>query len=398
MKKVLIFFPGLRVKNDEGAKHRLNSHINEYKSHGYDVIVLACCKDAFFGCNPKYLNMNAHWIIRPYILPFSRHIVLTRILNFYLNIVLALHTWFRKYDVVQMELQSNRSFLCRKGPIYITDIHGDSAYEVKEMKDNKQWFVDYLFNEQGRIASDSDLCIVVSEHLKQQIEINSKRDIKDYVIISCGVDIDRFQNAKNTTINGLDLRNRIVLGYCGGLQGWQNFDAMINLAIRLYKLDCRIFLLVLSNGNKEPYEKALHELGEENYYIKGLMPKDIPSYMKLMDAGLLLRSDLILNRVSSPTKICEYLAAGVPLICTRYSGDYSRSVKQGINGFVIDEPVPSDDEILKLLKWLKEVKNSRHIITEKCVESVKDRTFNAEFEGLVDKIDILRRISSTSTI
>ena len=391
MKRVLIFFPGIRIKNDEGAKHRLNCHINEYKIHGYDVTVLACCKDALFGCNPKYLNHNAHWIIRPYILPFSKHIVLTRILDFYLNIVLALHTWFRKYDVVQMELQSNRSFLCRKGPVYITDIHGDSAYEVKEMKENKQWFVDYLFKEQGRIASDSDLCIVVSEHLKQQIEINSKRDIKDYVIISCGVDIDRFQNAKKTTINGLDLSNRIVLGYCGGFQGWQNFDAMIDLAIKLHELDRRLFFLVLSNGNKEPYEKKLEELGENNYLIKGLMPKEIPSYLKLMDAGLLLRSDLILNRVSSPTKICEYLAAGVPLICTRHSGDYSRSIKQGINGFVVDEPVLSDDEISKLAGWLKKVKDDRQIIAEKCVESVKNRTFTAEFEALVDKIDCLKK-------
>ena len=63
MKRVLIVFPGLRIKNDEGSKHRLNCHVNEYKHRGYEVDVLAFCKDAKFTCDSKFLNKNANWII-----------------------------------------------------------------------------------------------------------------------------------------------------------------------------------------------------------------------------------------------------------------------------------------------------------------------------------------------
>lgn len=34
MKNVLLVFPGLTLNLDEGAKHRLNSYINEYKNAG----------------------------------------------------------------------------------------------------------------------------------------------------------------------------------------------------------------------------------------------------------------------------------------------------------------------------------------------------------------------------
>lgn len=386
-KKVLLVFPGMRIKNDEGSKHRLNCHVNEYKKRGYDVDVLAICKDVKFGCDSKYLNPNANWIIRPYLFPFAKHIFFAKCLIVYLKIITAIHTWIKKYDVVQMELWGTQSCLCRKSSFYITDVHGDSVYELREMGKLQPWVADYFVEIQKDFVKHSDLCIFVSENLRRQIEINTNEKEKDYALISCGVDIKRFETAEKATIDGLDLSQRIVLGYCGGFHGWQNFEAMIDLAIRLHNMDKRVFLLVFSNGNVEPFNEKLSMLGKENYFIKGLPSKEVPSHLKLMDAGLLLRSDLILNRVSSPTKICEYLAAGVPLVCTQYSGDYDRSVVHKENGFVGAEPVFTDEEVKDLLVWLKGVKNSRQSFASKCITSVKNRTFEAEFDTLIAKVE-----------
>ena len=90
--------------------------------------------------------------------------------------------------------------------------------------------------------------------------------------------------------------------------------------------------------------------------------------------------------MSSPTKICEYLAAGVPMICTRHSGDYARSITNGINGFVADEPDFTEAEVKELLQWLLKVKANREEISSKCVKSVEDRTFEAEFNILANKL------------
>ena len=388
MKKVLISFPTLKIKNEEGSKHRLICHINEYKRHGYEVDVLAFCKDAVFTCDKRYLTAEANWIIRPMLFPRGKNLFLTKMLMAYLKFVIGIHTWLKRYDVVQMEMFGSRSFLCRKGTKYITDVHGDSVYETKEMHEGKEWFVNYNFKQQKEFVNKSDICIFVSENLKKQLEINTRCKVHDYAIISCGVDIDKFVTARKESFNDLDLSERIVLGYCGAFQKWQNFETMIDLAIRLREKDERVFLLVFSNSRPNENElRKLEELGDNNYLIKGLHPDEVPSHLKLMDAGMLLRSDLVMNKVSSPTKICEYLASGVPLICTLYSGDYQRSVIHGENGFVAHNVEFTDQEISDLMNWLKKVKENRKRIADKCVNSVLNRTFEEEFNALAEKLN-----------
>ena len=187
MKKVLLVFPGLRIKEDEGSKHRLNCHINEYKRRGYEIDVLAFCKDAKFGCDIKYLNLNAKWIIRPFLLPMGKRMALTKCLMAYLKFVTAMHTWYKKYDVVQMEMYGSQSRLCRKGALYIIDVHGDSVNELREMNRLKPWVWDFFVTLQREFIKRSDICIVVSENLKKQLEINTGAKINSYSLISCGV-------------------------------------------------------------------------------------------------------------------------------------------------------------------------------------------------------------------
>lgn len=47
-KEVLLVYVGLAINVDEGAKHRLNSFINEYNKIGFKVTVLAFCKKGLF--------------------------------------------------------------------------------------------------------------------------------------------------------------------------------------------------------------------------------------------------------------------------------------------------------------------------------------------------------------
>lgn len=388
-KKILLVFPGIQIKNDEGSKHRLFSHILEYNKQGYDVTVLAFCKDALFRVDKRFLSDNTRWIIRPCFLPLSKNKILRVVIDLYMKAVVAVHSWIGNYGIIQFEMWGLRSAICRNnGVYYITDVHGDIAHEFKEGRKRNDWFFPYSIKQQKKFVSNSDCCIVVSDKLKEQLEVNTGVSVKKHSIISCGVDLNRFYDASRKPIEGINLDDRIVLGYCGGFQNWQNFGEIIDVAIRLHKLDDRIFLLAFSNSDITPYLNKLLQLGDDNYYIVGLPSEEVPSHLKLMDAGFLLRSDWVLNRVSSPTKICEYLAAGVPLICTRYSGDYERSVIHLDNGFVANEPHLSEEEINELYKWLLEVKENRSAFAVRCVESVRNRTFEAEFKVFYDSLNL----------
>ncbi len=74
MKKVLLVFTGLRTRQNEGSKHRLDSFIDVYKSSGAEVTTLAFVKDWPFGANN---NKNCCWIFFPYILPTAYNRFLT---------------------------------------------------------------------------------------------------------------------------------------------------------------------------------------------------------------------------------------------------------------------------------------------------------------------------------
>lgn len=386
-KHVLLVFPGLDVRIDEGARRRLNGFVDSYARAGYAVDVLAFIKGEVwpFGVAKKRkLNENARWILFPYILPISRNRLLTWLLVSYIRAVLGVVSRLKRYDIIQSETIGVFFGLCRrKGTVMVTDFHGDLYSEVVAMKgiDGKNWFVKWMLNSQALSMKDSDHCICVSENLKNQLEANTGSKMGGYTIISCGVDFERFSQAPPADA-GIDLKDRIVVGYCGGLQKWQNIERIVALSKTLHEMDQRVFLMIYTNDRTDGIKVPLAGLGSGNYAVLPLSSAQVPSYLKLLDAGFLLREDLVLNKVSSPTKICEYLAAGVPLVCTKYSGDYARSVTHDREGFVLDGLEPSHSEVENLMAFLNKVKADRKFYAGICRESASGRTFYSEFERL----------------
>lgn len=64
--------------------------------------------------------------------------------------------------------------------------------------------------------------------------------------------------------------------------------------------------------------------------------RDVARYLSAADAGLLLRAPSRLNRLSQPTKLGEYLAAGVPVVVGRGTGVVGEIVAQADAGAVVD--------------------------------------------------------------
>lgn len=57
MKKALLVFPGLRTRDNEGSKHRLECFIDAYVQNGFEVTTLAYVKDWPWG--KAFLNKNS---------------------------------------------------------------------------------------------------------------------------------------------------------------------------------------------------------------------------------------------------------------------------------------------------------------------------------------------------
>lgn len=113
---------------------------------------------------------------------------------------------------------------------------------------------------------------------------------------------------------GLDPDRQVVL-YAGGLLRWKGVDVLVDAARDPALADA----LVLVVGGMDRDVAALRERagGAENLRIDGFRPAaDIPSYLAAADVGVVpnRRSPRISSHYTSPLKVFEALAAGLPLV------------------------------------------------------------------------------------
>lgn len=113
--------------------------------------------------------------------------------------------------------------------------------------------------------------------------------------------------------------------YSGGLSKWQKIAEIIALMKRLADANATLkfrFLTKDVDGLKEKCEKI--GLPEGRWSAMACRQDEVPMELAKADCGIILRDDILVNRVASPIKIGEYLAAGLALIVSPGIGDVSR--------------------------------------------------------------------------
>ena len=376
MKRVLYIVPGLDPTYKDGASNRVNSYINCFKEGGYDVIVAALTSYKKFGNAYKKrdsYSKEAKWIIIPHIF-FKNH--WHNLFAYIEKIILLIITLWYRCDIVLADY-AHGGELARWTKLrakLIVNHRGDSIDEYKCMhnlqNDNHTFIKSYKWYIK-RAIKKADMSICVSENLRKELMKQSGLELNNTFIYPCCADIARFEQT-SCPCN----KEKIVVGYFGGFNKWQCIDTILDIFIELRKKDSRFFLMLITNSSPEPYKEKLEKIGKENYSIKGVPFNEIPENISQMDASFALRESRPLNTVSSPTKLSESLAAGVPIIVTRGSGDYAEMLIDNKNGLFIESIDYTADDIDRLYKFLLYVKGNRKEVFDACRASVKERTWN----------------------
>jgi len=71
--------------------------------------------------------------------------------------------------------------------------------------------------------------------------------------------------------------------------------------------------------------------------VRRVAPVDVPGWLSAADAGLALIREACSEQGSSPIKISEYLAAGLPVVTTPSIGDVSAAIDRASLGVVVAE-------------------------------------------------------------
>jgi glycosyltransferase involved in cell wall biosynthesis len=163
-------------------------------------------------------------------------------------------------------------------------------------------------------------------------------------VIPCCVDMTRFEQAipglRDTIRNRLNLNGRRVLAYDGALGGWYLSSEMADFITLARERDPTVFALVLTqSGDQAAFFKShLGQLGLSpgDYYVGTVSPNEVPDYLAAADFAFCFIKPGYSKLASSPTKIGEFLASGLPVLCNSGIGDIDDLLVTNKVGIVIE--------------------------------------------------------------
>ena len=141
-----------------------------------------------------------------------------------------------------------------------------------------------------------------------------------------------------------------------------------------YRMNPNLFFLLLapeSDHGKAREWMDRHELPQAAVLLRELPQAAVGAALQQADVGLLLRRADAVNRVSSPTKFGEYLAAGLPVIMTGGIGDYSQLAAESGTGLVLAAEIVEKDGftpavIEQVVRYVQECKKEREAVAARC--------------------------------
>lgn len=165
-------------------------------------------------------------------------------------------------------------------------------------------------------------------------------------VIPCCVDIDKFRTANEWSRREvraeLEIGDRKVIAYVGSFGGWYLTDKMLDFFAAARERDLNIFILILTQRDTEKVANRLREKGfaDKDFFVGSVTPGEIPRYLCAADVAISFIKACYSKLSSSPTKLAEYLACGLPIISNRGVGDIDELIEKNEIGVMIDDFSP----------------------------------------------------------
>jgi glycosyltransferase involved in cell wall biosynthesis len=127
--------------------------------------------------------------------------------------------------------------------------------------------------------------------------------------------------------------------YCGSLGARYAVHLLTTCFVHARQLLPELELLILTHSDPEPLRRSLEQAGgsASRYAIVQARHQDIPRYLSKALFGVLLLEGGRSLRGACPTKIGEYLAAGLPILSSPGIGDCTELLEGNNVGVVLKD-------------------------------------------------------------
>ncbi len=246
----------------------------------------------------------------------------------------------------------------------------------------------WLFRSAKRVEKwlmgESDGFVVLTEKAKTILFPDANgadKQGRPVEVIPCCVDLrGRFaagnEDSRDAVRTRLGIGSRFVLIHLGALGGLYLTEQLADLLAAARSVDTGTFAMFLTQTDPSEIVSLLQERGftEADYFVAMVAPDEVPKYLNAADAGLSFVKATYATQSRSPTKIPEYLAAGLPIIANPGVGDVDELISEEGVGVLVDGF--DNESYLKAIKQIRELGD----IGDKCRKTALKR-FDLETVG-----------------
>lgn len=216
----------------------------------------------------------------------------------------------------------------------IFDIRGLLADEYVDAGNIRSGGVGYRvlkWVERAGIRS-ADGIVVLTERMRDWVKAQGASEDTPIEVIPCCVDTPKYRAVNDQTRDS-------DLIYAGSVTGLYLLEDMGRFYLAWKKLRPGAVFRILTGAPAEYVRSNLAPLGiaARDMMIERVGPEEIPGRLSVASAGLSFRKATFSQIAASPTKVPEYLAAGIPVVTNRGIGDTDKIIENGGVGVIIDD-------------------------------------------------------------
>ena len=310
-----------RIKN-------INEHlVSQLSDSVIEVAFVSICywlrKDIRFKLSP-YVSRK---LVFP-VLPFSYSTVLGKHLN---SIWTSLIIWclcliYKPSVIVGEYSVAGQSLRFVKNSIRcIVDVHGALREEYEySMGNNADSGMSTCLDYYEKLGMAKASYIVCQSNEMKRYLLDKYTFLKDdnIFVYHCYADSSRFHiNKADRSILRKEINvfgNETVFIYSGGLHRWQKVKESMELFHCYHnKYDTgHMIILTLDVATAQKVVNDDFSDLRDRITIRAVSHDQVPLYLNAADVAFLLRDNVVMNAVASPTKLAEYMSCGLPVITT----------------------------------------------------------------------------------
>jgi len=198
---------------------------------------------------------------------------------------------------------------------------------------------------EARALSAADGVVTLTDALWSEMQawpcLQSRRQVA-HETIPCCIDLEVFRFDEQARIERrteLAVGDRFVLVYSGSIGGWYMTNEMAAFFAELKRQRPDAFFLWLTQGDQSPVDNAMSVAGlsRDDYGVRSVTPRTVPTWLSASDAGIAFYRPGISRLGTSPVKVSEYLACGLPVVVNAGVGDSDALIGREKIGVVVQD-------------------------------------------------------------